>query len=98
MEGTEIDIFVKAPDRMLLFLLKPIAEVKQSPLINDYENIIAYSEESKQSEVYANKCCLFQIHLRVLEISATSGKFDYFYSHLSLETVFPALKLTQIVL
>ena len=98
MEGTEVDIFVKASDRMLLFLLKPIAEVKRSPLINDYENIIAYSEESKQSEVYANKCGLFQIHLGVLEISATSGKFDYFYSHLSLETVFPALKLTQIVL
>ena len=55
MEGTEVDIFVKAPDRMLLFLLKPIAEVKKSPLINDYENIIGCSEESKQSEVYANK-------------------------------------------
>ena len=98
MEGSEVDIFVKAPDRMLLLLLKPIAEVKKSQLINDYENIIAYSEESKQSEVYVNKCDLFQKHLRVLEISATSGKLDYFYSHSSLETVFPALKLTQIVL
>ena len=32
-------------------------------MYNDYENIIAYSEESKQSEIYANKCGLFQIHL-----------------------------------
>ena len=30
-----------------------------------------------------------------LRVSATSGKFDYFYSYLSLETVSPALKLTQ---
>ena len=41
----------------------PIAEVKKSALINNYENIIAYSEESEQSEVYANKCGLFGIHL-----------------------------------
>ena len=71
---------------------------KKSALINDYENIIAYSEESKQNEVYANKCGLFQIHLGGLGISATSGKFNCFYAHLSLKTVFPALKLTQIVL
>ena len=68
-------------------------------MINDYENIITYSEESEQSDVNANKLGLFQIHLEGgLGISATSGKFDYFYSYLSLETVFPALKLTQIVL
>ena len=41
----------------------PIPEVKKSALINDYENIIAYSEEAVQSEVWANKCGLFQIHL-----------------------------------
>ena len=41
----------------------PIAEVKKSALINNYENIIAYSEETQQNEVYANKCGLFQIHL-----------------------------------
>ena len=29
----------------------PIPEVKNSALINDYENIIAYWEESKESEV-----------------------------------------------
>ena len=38
---------------------------------------------------------MFQIHLGGLRVSATSGKFDYFYSYLSLETVSPALKLTQ---
>ena len=31
----------------------------------------------------------------VLRIGATPGKFGYFYSHLSLETVFAALKLAQ---
>ena len=67
-------------------------------MINGYENIIAYSENSEQSKVYANKCGLFQTYLGGLRISATSGKLDYFYSHLSLEAVFPALKLTQIVL
>ena len=61
----------------------------------DYENIIAYSEESEQREMQANKFGLFQTYLGGLRVSATSGKFDYFYSHLSLETVFPALKLTQ---
>ena len=29
----------------------PIPEVKKSTLINDYENIITYSDESEQSEV-----------------------------------------------
>ena len=98
MEGNEVGIFVEAPHWMPLFLLKPIAVVKIFALINDYENIIAYSEESNQSEVYTNKFGLFQIHLRGLGISPTSGKFNYFYSYLSLETVFPALKLKQIVL
>ena len=35
-----------------------------------------------------NKCGLFQIHLVGLRVGATPGKFGYFYSHLSLETVF----------
>ena len=29
----------------------PVPEVKKSALINNYENIIAYSEEYEQSEV-----------------------------------------------
>ena len=29
-------------------ILRPITEVKKNPLINEYENIIAYSEESEQ--------------------------------------------------
>ena len=32
----------------------PIAELKKSALINNYENIMADSEESQQNEVYAN--------------------------------------------
>ena len=58
----------------------PVLEVKKSSLINDYENIIGYSEESKQNEVLMNKCGLFPIHLVGLRISVTSGKFGYFYS------------------
>ena len=71
-----------------------IPEVKKLALINSYENIIAYSEESEQIEVLPNKGGLFQIYLGDLRVSATSGKFDYSYTHLGLETVFPALKLT----
>ena len=73
----------------------PIPEVKKYALINDYENIIAYSEESEQSEVWANKCGFFKIHLGGLKVSASSGKFGYFYSHLILDTVFPAFRMTQ---
>ena len=51
-------------------------------------------EEFEQSELKANKCGLFQINSGNLRIGATPGKFCY-YSHLRLETVFPALKLTQ---
>ena len=80
----------------MIRISEPITEVKKSALINDCENIIAYSEEFQQSEVYANKCDLFQIHLGGLRINATSGKFDYFHYHLNLETVFPALKLTKL--
>ena len=32
----------------------------------------------------------------VLRVSAISAKVPYFYSHLSLGTVFPELKLTQV--
>ena len=58
----------------------PIPGVKKSALINDYENI-ACSEESEQSEVLVNQCDLFQRHLAGLRVSATTGKFGYFYSH-----------------
>ena len=50
-------------------------------------------KKSEWSKVYVNNCGLFQIHLGGggLRVGATPGKFYYFYSHLSLETVFPAL-------
>ena len=73
----------------------PFAEVRKSALINDYENIIAYSEESEQSKLQANKCSLCQIHLGYLRVNATSRKLGSFYSHLSLEIVFPTLNLAQ---
>ena len=41
----------------------PIPKVKTA-LINDYKNIVAYSEQSEQSEVQVNSCGLFLIYLR----------------------------------
>ena len=70
-------------------------QIKNYELINDWENIIGYWEELKQSEVKASKCCLFQIYFKDLNIGATLGKFCCFYSHLGMGTVFPALKLTH---
>ena len=37
----------------------PIPKVRKCTLISDYENIDAYSEQSKQSEIWTNKCGLF---------------------------------------
>ena len=51
----------------------PIPEL-ESALINDWENVIAYCEESQQSEVYMIKSDLFQLQLCGLWGSATSGK------------------------
>ena len=42
---------------------------------NDWENIIAYWEESEQSKVYVNMCGLFRIQLGVWRDGATPGKF-----------------------
>ena len=76
-----------------------ITEVtKISALINDWENIIAYWEESKQSKALVDKCG--SLHTKngfwVWGVgSAAPEKLCNLYPHLSLETVFPALKLTQ---
>ena len=66
----------------------------KSPLINDWENF-AYWGESEQSDQLATKFGLFQIQKRGLRGIATSGRFGNFYLYLSLENVFPAIKLTQ---
>ena len=52
-------------------------------------------EESEQGEEFANKFGLFQIQLGGLEEVRTPQKFSIFHPHLSLEAVFPSLKLTQ---
>ena len=72
----------------------PIPKVKTA-LINDYENIVAYSEQSQQSEVQVNRCGLLLIYLGGLRVGTTPGKLGNFYFNLSLETIFPACKLTQ---
>ena len=65
----------------------------------DWENIIAYCEESKQSKTLAGKCYLLQtiniVGVGLGVCSPATGKFCNLYRHLSLKTVFPALKLTQ---
>ena len=67
-----------------------ITKLKKSALINDYENIIAYSEEFNQREVYANKSGLFQIHLGSLGISATSGKISLLLFSFKLGNIIPS--------
>ena len=66
-------------------------------LTSDWENIIAYWEKFKQSEALADKCDSFNTESLVdLGVgSPATGKFcNFLYPDLSLETVFPALKLT----
>ena len=76
---------------------RPIPHVKKSALINDWENIFTYWVQSQQSEVWVNKCGLFQIQLG--EGGSGSGpilgKFCKIYPHLILEPVFAGLKLTK---
>ena len=72
-----------------------IPEFKKSSLINDNGNIIVYSEESKQSDMQANKYGFFQIYFGDLRVNVPLGKFGHFYYNLSLETGFLALKLAQ---
>ena len=61
---------------------------------NDLENI-AYWEESEQREVLANKFGLPEIQMGIPVLVTTPTKFCNFSALLSLETVFPALKLTE---
>ena len=77
-----------------IWISRPIPGVKKCALINDWENI-AYCEKSEQSKALANKFGLFQIQLWNLEWVATPGKLCSFSNDLSLEAVFPVLKLTQ---
>ena len=78
---------------ILIRISRPIAHVKKSALINDWENIFAYWLESKQSEVWVNKSDLIQLQLRSL--NPILGKFCKFYSHLILGPLFPGIKLTK---
>ena len=69
---------------------------KISTLFNDWENI-AFGEESEKSEALANKFGLLQIQLGGLGGGVTTpGKVRNVSPCLRLETIFPAVKLTQI--
>ena len=70
----------------------PITEVKKSAVISDWENI-SYWEEPKQSKTLEKKFC--SKYSWGLGGVATQGRFCNFYPHLSLETVFAALKLIR---
>ena len=62
-----------------------ISEVKKSPLINDYENIV-YTEDRAQAKRDVGKKVWFipNTFVRGLRISTISGKLDYYYySHLN---------------
>ena len=61
----------------------PFSKVKTT-LINDYENIVAYSEQTEQSEVWVNRCGLLLIYFGGLRVGAIPGKLGYFYSHLKV--------------
>ena len=64
-------------------LISSISEGKKN-LINDWKNIIAYLEESKQSKVLANKCQQW------LNLAALQFQLNI-YPHLGLKTVLPTL-------
>ena len=70
-----------------MWISGPILEVKKSPLINDYENIIAYSEESEQSNMY--KFGFFQIHLEGSEGQYHLGKIWLFLLSFKLGSSIP---------
>ena len=74
-------------------ILEPFPEVKESALVNDYENIIAYFKESEKSEV--NKCSLFSIHLKGLRIWCFLRKIWLFLLLFKIGNSIPALKRTQ---
>ena len=80
---------------ILIEILEPIPGVKESTLINDWENIIAYCKGYEQSEALVKKFGLFQIQMSGLVCSKTPGICCNSYPHLSLETAFPALETTQ---
>ena len=67
-------------------------------LIIEVKKYVAYWGESKQSEVVAGKFDLFHNVNSGWVLgggSAATGKFCNLYTHLFLETVFPAIRLTQ---
>ena len=61
---------------------------------NDLENIASW-EESERREVLANKFDLSKIQMGILVLVTMPRKSCNFSALLSLETVFPALKLIE---
>lgn len=69
----------------------PIPEGKKnSVLINGWENIIEYWDESERRLVLANECSSKNSWEGLGD--AIPGKFCNYYLHLSLEAVLPVLK------
>ena len=71
------------------------SEAEESALINDYDNIIAYWEKCS---VKRGLVWFVPNKYGGLRIGATPEMFSYFFSHLGLETAFPALSQKIVIL
>ena len=66
-------------------ILRPVEENKKSALINDWENINSFREESKQS---VDTKVWFVLHTVVRSGGySIAGKFGSFFSNLTLESL-----------
>ena len=76
--------------------IRAYPKIKKSALINDYENIAAHSEQSKQSEgVFEQVRFFLNLFLGSESWCHRRKMWLFLPSFNRLETVFPACKLTQ---
>ena len=76
-------------------ILGPIPEVKDSALIMIMKILLLIQKSPSKVRCSQTSVVSSKYIQGVLRVSVISAIFGYFYSHLSLEIVFPALKLTQ---
>ena len=76
-------------------MLGPIPEVKNSASIMIMKILFLIQKSPSKARCRRASVVSSKYIQGVLRISATSEILDYFYSLLSLQTVFPAIKLTQ---
>ena len=76
-------------------MLGSIPEVKNSASIMIMKILFLIQKSPSKARCKRTSVVSSKYIQEVLRISATSGILSYFYSHLSLQTVFPSIKLTQ---